>query len=829
MEKDYLEAAPLRICGGENAFTKRYYAMVLKWLRYPLQNYHTWPNRPNCGYFFSGCGWYGDDQNSMAAVAAVLSKMGSYDETAAGISRKKLRKIAVQTLRYACFTHDTGPEDCVRADGKNKLQANTKWGGNYVTSEDSRSKFFQGTQVGTGLAMFGIAAWFLWEDLDEETKRMCYRVITDYAERWADYEPREGVYYNTQCEENAWTASGIAVAAHMFPTDPRAEKWKNGCISWMLDSASIPTDQYDTSRLNDGTRLCDRLDHITFHPDFTTENHGIVHPDYMLAALTYRVRINLFTLLSDGQEYPGLRCHWKEIYDQTLKIWAASDGGAVPVQSQDWWYYKTSYSLTAHTATNLLFHDREAAYLEEITASCAESVQNGNESGCFIENDPTKCIVNARSFQDIGDMEISIATHLLTVYLYHYILGMGELPASRPEFEASVAGVHSYPFGGSILKRTEESFSCFSWRNSALAFVLPRDLIWTITTPPCSVFGTMEFRSPSFSGAPLANEMRIHQVTDEYIERGEDSFSASARIQRGFGAIRQDVAFCALPTGDAVYFEQVKAEQDCELSSFRSGLIGIRNEHYPLLPEHAKGYRDLYVNDSAPVRMKGYYGGEQDDIYEFDAADYIAVDDKMAYLTRGSSGVTYVGHHVYPKWKGVEDFLILNNHKGKLSLSAGEELPPFLIVFLPNQSIEEAKKKNALLQTAKSNQNGVEAVLLDQTLVYHSNRYESVTANLSVLLKTAEIPVLEGVSSYRDGILSWNTRIPARKCGFAQAKGNLVLSSPESANLRMILEPSGNLILINEADCTLDFTWGGQSFTISAGSLLRLNIADHKA
>lgn len=821
MEKDFLEAAPLRFCGSENTYTRRYYRMALKWLRYPLKNYHVWPKRPNCGYFFSGCGWYGADQTDMAAICAIMSKMGEYDEATAGISRADLQKAAISTLRYACFTHDTGPEDCVRVDGKNRMQANSKWGGNYTPWEGSRSKFFQGTQVGTGLAMFGVAAWLLWEDLDKETRRMCYRVITDYAERWADYEPRDGVYSNTQCEENAWTASGIAVAAHMFPDDPRAGKWKKGAINWMLDSASLPTDQYDTSLLSDGTRLCDRLDHITFHPDFTTENHGVVHPDYMLAAITFRVRSNLFTLLSGGEEYPGLRHHWKEIYNKTLKIWAASDGGAVPVQSQDWWYYKTSFSLNAHMATNLLFHDPEAAYLEEITVSCAETIQSGNESGCFMENDPTKCIINATSFQDTGDMEMSVATHMLTAYLYHYILGEGETPLSRPEFESRVDGVYCYPFGGSVLRRTEEGFACFSWRNSALAFVLPRDLIWTITTPPCSVFGTMKFESPSFAGAPMANEDRIHAVTDEVIRKNDSSFSASARISRGFDTVLQDVAFCALPSGDAVYFERVKAERDCVLSSFQSGLIGVRNEHYPLLPEYARGYRDLYLGSRSPVRMQGYYGGDHDDIFEYEKEDCIALDDKMAFLTRGSSGITYVNHHYYPKWKGVEDFLVLNSHKNCM-LRAGEEWEPFILAFLPNQSIADARQKNASFLQVQSDAEGVDAVVLENRLVYSSTRYDNTAVTLSFRPQGGIVPVYEGASLLEDGALSWNARISQRECGFAEAKLLLAVEAPEDAKLRLYLAPDGKLMVMNEGAAEVSFQIDGTGYQAAPGQTIWL-------
>ena len=215
--------------------------------------------------------------------------------------------------------------------------------------------------------------------------------------------------------------------------------------------------------------------------------------------------------------------------------------------------------------------------------------------------------------------------------------------------------------------------------------------------------------------------------------------------------------------------------------------------------------------------MEGYYGGDHDDVYDFEPAEYAALDDKMAYLTRGSSGVTYIGHHYYPGWKGVEDFLILNNHKENLTLRAGEELAPFVLVFLPNRTAEEAKKKNEAFQVAQSSAAGVDAVVLEHTLVYSNTQYESVSAAFSFRPQAGVIPVYEGASSLSGGVLSWNTRIPRRECGFAEAKLLLHMDAPENVRLRLFLTPFGELTILNEGDAAAPFQLGGKRFLAEPG------------
>jgi len=785
----YVNPAPLKKDGFQTPEMKRLYTILLKFLKNPVSNfydlgikpnkedyadeetykirlneYEKWQKYPNCGYFFTGCHWYGSDQADCALMMAFMSKYGAYDEAVSGIPRETIHEMAIKVLRYACFTHDTGPEDCVRVDGRNRDQANSKWGGNYLPRPGKRMKFFMSSQVGNTMPQFALAAWILWEDLDEETRQMAYNVLTDYAERWWDYEPRDGVYYNTQAEENGWTAIGIMAAVSMFPDDPRAEKWREGGLRWLLDSGMTPLDMVSSEKLEDGTALRSRIDHIVLHPDYTTENHTMVHPNYLGATLSFRAMTTLLCLMSDAKFLPGIFYNWEKIYNIAFKFWSGADGAAIPIQSQDWWYYQVHGTLAMHVATRLLFHDPHSALLEQKCIDTFEKTQAGHINGTIYDDHPEKCIIS-NDFQNLADMEVGTCLSCAYAYLWHMCLGEGVAPALDEKFEEDVDGVRNYPYGGSVVHRSSDAFSTFTYRNVGLAFVLPKDKLWTVTVPPCSTFGEMKFKGGCPENEGWSNQTTIRRMDDVRVYDDLDTYAAALTMDRGLGQVQQDVSFVSLPDGRAVYFQHVFAKKDCEIDTFTSGLVGVRNENFPYMPEYAKGYHMLYVDDLAPEKMEGYVGGE-DVLHDYKGASCVTIDDKISYLVRGSNGVLYREHHNYPKWKGIEDYLVLNHYE-TLKLAAGESLPVFTAVFLPNTDHDAAKRQNeTLIVSCGGNADGV---ILDDTLVYATTQPTQGILEAKFTLCAKEVPLYAGEVSFRDGVYTWRMSGKARDCGYLTA------------------------------------------------------------
>jgi hypothetical protein len=65
-----------------------------------------------------------------AEVFACAAISPEYDAAATGVSREDLIRMAVSAVRFLCFTHDTGPADCVRPSPPKAHPRNngTKWG-----------------------------------------------------------------------------------------------------------------------------------------------------------------------------------------------------------------------------------------------------------------------------------------------------------------------------------------------------------------------------------------------------------------------------------------------------------------------------------------------------------------------------------------------------------------------------------------------------------------------------------------------------------------------------------------------------------------------------
>lgn len=98
----------------ETPLSRRYLRVLEQWMPVGLEYFADWPDRPNCGHFLGGCHWYGIEMIAGALTFALAASSTEYDESAGGCSRDELRRIALKGIRYLCFTHDTGPADCVR-------------------------------------------------------------------------------------------------------------------------------------------------------------------------------------------------------------------------------------------------------------------------------------------------------------------------------------------------------------------------------------------------------------------------------------------------------------------------------------------------------------------------------------------------------------------------------------------------------------------------------------------------------------------------------------------------------------------------------------------
>lgn len=666
---------------GRNEWTERIARTLRKWVRFADGTYADWNGRARCGHFFGGTYWYGIETAHTSFVYAVLCV---FDGDEGFLSGELLEERAIRAIRYLGFTHDTGPADCMRPLGRNTANSGNKWGGR-------NDRYFMATQTGNSINYLGMAAWLLWDRLDDETRMLVQQVVGSFADRWMNEEPRSGTYYDTQIEENAWTAIGIFTAALLFPEHPHHDRWWQAYHRWNVNSLTTYRDCKNNGPSR-GVSAPKRVSVVTLHPDYSTENHGFVHPTYMTSSLYFRGRETAALTLA-GMPFEAIdRLNDREIYERALKPWSFGDAIPVSVQGQDWWYNQQHAFMYCHTFMNVLYGDSDAALLEERAMTFIEAVQASNTRGCYLEEHGELCDVFKPDFQTAIDVEHMSAVHLANALLLRLLHGEGAPPADEREMARRLSGVYSYPFGGFVLHRTPDTVSTFSWRNHVMGMTLSREGGWMQTPLYESCVGTVRVAETSADRETL-HESTVYETKRHDADIREDGFAVYALMERGTRDLLQHAAFVSLPDGRSVYFEQFEALAEVRLSSLETGTIGIRNEYYAALPGLADGARMLYLPDSA-ARFESWRPHGRDTTADYPPAAYVNIDDKTGYLLYGSEGIRYFNPHTFDKWKGGEDKLILNRRPQPAPMAYGEISPLFAIVALPNRTAAETAESH---------------------------------------------------------------------------------------------------------------------------------------
>ncbi|MGP4079100.1 hypothetical protein ACTWQL_04230 [Pseudalkalibacillus sp. R45] len=780
----------------ENELSKRFYQVLLRWISYAKEEFTEWDIRPYSGYFFGGNFWYSSETASTTLIFAVVGTLGDYDEKLTGIRRETVKEMAVKSIRYMGFTHDTGPADCVRVVGPNKYTSEKKWGG-------KGDNFFMASQNGRSISSFAMAAWLLWDELDFETKEMVQKVVGNYADTFCDMEPRNGSYYDTQCEENAWTSVGIGTAMSLFPEHPNHEKWKKGFENWSINTVTTYWDRLASrSGLIDGLSSKD-IKTITFHPDYTTENHAFVHPSYLCAGINLRAGHAIFALMSGTTIEPCALFNNSTLYEKTVKIWAQHDGLAIPIQGQDWWYNRHHERQFTHSVLNVLHNDPDAALLERNCLEIIEAIQKSNSKGCLLEEENHS--FNESHSQSSKDFEPGSALDLVNSYLLHLFGGEGAAAVNQSEFKVSKSGVYSYPHGCVVTHRTPDTFTSFSWRNNVMFLTLPQDGLWNITPLFNSYTGLVKFENPQkYRG--LSNEEVIRRTTKHSLKEYPDGFAVTATIHRGKEEVEQKVAAISLPDGHSVYMEKIIFKESCDIEEAYTGVIGIRNENYREMKHLAPGERTIHLSDQKH-KFKGFIGPEPNKKVNFGKIKSLNVDDKIGYLLKGTNGVTYENQHQYKKWKGIEDLLILNNI-GKGSFEESSHLPLFSVVTMPNQTATETLEEATRTFYLNTIYDEVQVITKRNYLVFANFSPETTYVIAKRQIKEKSIDLFDGSNEIAQGSYKWKKELPGEQSGFYKGRWKIKSEQLDHKGFHIELQVDGEkVILMNRSNEEITITF----------------------
>ncbi len=659
---------PVTLPARENALSRRYLRVLENWLPVGVASFAPWPERADCGHFLGGCHWYGIETRAGILVAALLANARAYDERRGGVPRPELRRLARAGLRYLCFTHDTGPAECVRpAKGLGRPEnCGTKWG-------ERGLGFFRESQCGLTVWVMGVVALLLAEDLDEETWTMVATVHADYATRFAEVPPRNGVYLDTQMEENGWTSCGLAAAALLLPGHPQAAAWARAARQWMFQTATTPQDATNRAPYADGQTVAGWTGKtFTTLPDYMAENHGMVHPSYTATAVGFAGQLaGLYAL--HGQPLPKeARFNRQRIYEQ-LKLTTDAMGCLHPVQGMDWPYLWPDPGTPTHAAAALLFRDADAARLENRALATLEARQASAGGRMFA----AEIASQVHDIQDpLAIRECAIETPALS-YLLHRLLGPGPRPVDEKVLARRTCGVRVFPHSGFVFHRHHHGQTSLSWRNCIMALPLTQEGIYTVA--PASQTWLAQVAVRGHADSLDLRSQRVHELTH--------GFAAALVVERAQGSVRQEVLLASLPDGTLLSWERLLALEAVTVEHCQQGFLRLVNETFAALPGNCHGQRTLFTPTGRHTFVGFVSSDPKDDVIrDLGQPEWLNFDDRVGLVYTGTDATRYINRHYFRPWWAVADDLILSHRDTPHRVRPGGLIGGLAALFAPGQS-----------------------------------------------------------------------------------------------------------------------------------------------
>ncbi|HCR19109.1 MAG TPA: hypothetical protein DIU35_16650 [Candidatus Latescibacteria bacterium] len=769
----------------ETPLSRRYLRIMEKWIPVGLEYFNDWPDRPNSGHFFGGCYWYGIETVGPALVFASVASAPQYDPNVTGCTRKELKEIALKALRYLCFTHDSGPLDCIRPEvGIAGRKWGTKWG-------ERGAGFFRESQCGTTVAGMGVIARLLGNMVDDQTWRLLTNVHKDYASRFGTMNPKSGVYTNTQMEENGWTSCGLASVELFLSNSSENATWAETARRWMFCTTTTQQDTKNHGQFDEKHTVRQLTGEIfTTLPDYMAENHGMVHPIYTWESMKFLGMLGVIYKLGGDKLPPHALHNRNKIYDQ-LKRATDRCGYVHPVQGMDWPYHFTDPGSPGLGAAACILKDPEGAYFERKLIQNLEARQDGNK-GRMLDR---KLSETVHGIQDPLIMrEPLFVTYPAYSYLLHRIYGDGVKPTPGPSAERKLRGVRVFPHSGFVLQRHRTGITSFSWRNSIMALPVNKDGIQTIGPATDSFLGRIVVR----------NRPDSHDLEAINIDQRKGSFAAALITKRAQGSVRQEVLFAGLPSGISLSMERFTALESITVERVDQGCLRVINENFGALKGNCHGYRDFHTPDTTE-RFEGYASTDPDSdiIHSYEHPEWVNVDGRVGFVFNGSGKTIYHNRHYFRPWWAVADDLTLSRIDKPFRAIAGQEISRLTALIAPDRSRQKTADLPFTVLTGKRSSVGL---IADGYLV--AGNFESSAR--TVALKTArirncEIPVFVGETAVDSKAITYRMALESRAATLRRAlcsllvKGSVKVIGAETGEVLVQNTGRREAIIVNES------------------------------
>ncbi len=545
-----------------------------------------------------------------------LYRFGPYDESVVGVSRADLlREAIIPMIRYLTETHVTG--DRPTGDGK-------PWGDAWQSAHWAQ--------------MLGRGAWWIFDSLPEDLQIAVRRVVRHEAERIARSDPPSQLRGDTKAEENAWNAQILSVALLLMPNDERASEWNRQFQRWTMSAFLRPADQ-SCQKLVDGRPVAEQFTGANIYDDFTLENHGFVHPDY-IGTFTLSLGCATDFRMTGRKEPTSLYWNTAGIYEN-LKWFILPDMGYVYPSGQDWTIFRQPAWMTCHNLMFVFGRDPEAWPLFTQTLDVTERMQ---------QRSPVRAIYDPSQFF-FPSTQTDIAAALAKVWLNLHFADPQAMGEYRPRL-----GVRHLQFGKIVLHRTP-------------------DLVCALSYGPI-VMGTVTMNRPDRLTSPDQRSLVGHVILDGQkaalpiklqsveITTHPDGYVAKLTVHHG-DAVAAQWRMRSYASGAVEMAEKLVALKDCTTADVATGLIGILNNVNWI---YETGQRSLSLNEEK-WQIKAHCGEEIDR----EGTRQVLVDNALKIEISPDRRVVYRAA-TRPERGRATDRLYLNAIPGRRAFRAGESI-----------------------------------------------------------------------------------------------------------------------------------------------------------
>ncbi len=605
----------------------RVYQATQKQAHYLLGQVHPWEKDNTLRLLTdskSGEHWIRPNTGTAAGLA-FLYRFGHYNESIVGVSRHTLSAdYIVPMMRYLVTTHRTGAQPT--SDGK-------QWGDAWQSAHWAH--------------MLGRGSWWIWKDLPPDVQAGVRRVVAHEADRFTTKDPPYQIERDTKAEENAWNSQILSVAILLMPEDPRRPGWERAFLRWALSSFIRPADAHSDAVL-EGIKVSEFYAGANMYDDFTLENHGMVHPDYMS---TWSLSLgNALDFSLTGRKVPRTLLYNVAGIYENLKRFSLPDGGFVYPSGQDWTLFRTPYWLFPHALMTVYGHDPEAWTLAQRCVTVIEKMQARSASGA---------IFHAGEYFFPSTQTDTLYALAKTWLTFH------QLQTIHASYQPR-RGVLKLEAGKILLHRTTKAIHTFSWGKKVMAqFVLNRE---DRVVAPDSRNGVGHIR---LTGETKPLTVKIHKVA---IQETKDRFEVNLALDHGQNMVRAYLLYRSEPNGEFFIREKLVALDRIQIAEVATGMIGILNNPYWVFEE---GQRNITV-DNQPYEFPACKGRK----VIINGIQTIDVDGQILITSKSPLYFGYVSATTSQRGRAT-DRLYLNYHSEEKTYHKGEVISEYEVTIAP--------------------------------------------------------------------------------------------------------------------------------------------------